>query len=120
MSLLRCTPRIIECEGLSLIEQVSSNHFRELNISLGRDYRGMQAGLATYQQRLTALDDHLQLPNFAHLEVLAIGLMPDDTSSMATYFPRTARRGLLRRMSEEETLHVPGLADRMHRIASFD
>lgn len=114
LSLLGCSGPIIWINGLAIIDQVSSSSFRKLNITIDSiDCERRDNILDNHILQLTAIDTHLQRPNFANFEGLNIGL-PMDARSMQEFFPQTAARDLLRVMCDAEMEKLPGMS-----IASF-
>ncbi|KZP04051.1 hypothetical protein FIBSPDRAFT_904556 [Athelia psychrophila] len=95
---------IIRHNGLSIIKQVSSSNFRELNVSLHHHLWGpgpLLVGGAKSLPELAAIDTLLQHPGFANLEGFNIGL-PRTMDSIRGFFPLTAARNRLRIMSARD------------------
>ncbi|KZP27071.1 hypothetical protein FIBSPDRAFT_948724 [Athelia psychrophila] len=92
---------IIPHNGLSIIKQVSSSSFRELNVSLHHSLCGAGGISPEGLRELAAIDTVLQRPSFVNLEGFNIGL-PKVVHSIQELFPRTAARNRLRIMSASD------------------
>lgn len=85
-----------------MINQISSNRFRCLNISFVDNRGDLESQLIRCRPQLTAIDEHLQWTNFVNFEYLTLGVPDNFVDMIKDCFPRTAERGLLRVMSVEE------------------
>lgn len=107
LTLSRCTESIIQRNGLAIIDQVTSSHFRELNISILSHEMHIDSLLAETRPHLSAVDVCLQHANFANLERLLIGLPSGVVNPLHKFFPLTAARNLVRVTSIGEMMELP-------------
>lgn len=86
------------------MKQVSCNSLRDLNISFTTPPSVLEETLDAYRADFTALDNHLQQPNFSNLAAVTIGWRshPGSLDFMKSLFPRTVARGLMRMVDIEE------------------
>lgn len=97
----RCTDLTLRRNTLAMLGQISSNRFRELNISFEASLDALPLVLTIHRSRLADLDRCLQKQNLCALEALTIGLphgYPASLNTMEEFFPRTAARGKVRVM----------------------
>lgn len=112
LSLSRCTKSILQSSDcLAMINQISSDRFRLLNISFMGEAKILNDVLVSYRTHFAAIDKHLQLANFVNLEYLTLGVSNDSINSIEDYFPLTAMRGLVRVVTVEEMEDLPAMKD---------
>lgn len=109
LTLSRCTSSILYRRGLSVIDQVSSDRFRELNISILSHESYIDSLLDEIRPQLSTIDTQLQQPSFVNLERFNIGLPV--VNNLQEFLPLTAARDLLRVVDIGEMDKLPAITN---------